>query len=74
MPTLSLGRGRLGKKPVDENNHQLPAPQVRDVEPDKDFYSKPARIAKLPLAYYRKREGPTVQVCTHFKKENYLRI
>ncbi|CAF1473862.1 unnamed protein product [Rotaria sordida] len=60
-PTLSLGRGRLGKKPVDENNHQLPAPQVRDVEPDKDFYSKPARIAKLPLAYYRKREGPTVQ-------------
>ncbi len=39
------------KTATDELNQQLPAPQIREVEPEKDFYWKPARIARLPVRW-----------------------
>ena len=44
----SPGRGRIGKKAVDENNQELPPPRVGSFKQE-GYYSEPGRIAKLPV-------------------------
>ncbi|CAF1342905.1 unnamed protein product [Adineta steineri] len=55
----SSGRGRFGKKALDENNQELPPPSITSFKQE-DYYSKPARIARLPPSYYRNRQDPSV--------------
>ncbi|CAF4280883.1 unnamed protein product [Rotaria sp. Silwood2] len=60
-PTPAIGRGRSAKKAAKDYNQQSSEPRILDVELDDGYYCKPAKIAKLPDSYYRKREDPTVQ-------------
>ncbi|CAF3530516.1 unnamed protein product [Rotaria socialis] len=60
--TPGRGRGRVNSKAVDTNNEPLPKPRITDVEPDKDAYPKPPRIARLPHSYFRKREDPALVI------------
>ncbi|CAF3749965.1 unnamed protein product [Adineta steineri] len=53
------GRGRFGKKALDENNQELPPPSITSFK-QAGYYSEPARIARLPPSYYRNRQDPSV--------------
>ncbi|CAF3706902.1 unnamed protein product [Rotaria sp. Silwood1] len=62
QPPTNVGRGRFVRNAVNEYNQEvLPPARILDAELQKDYCSQPARIARLPESYYRKRADPTVQ-------------